>query len=938
MSRQGIDFPPFGPFNRIVWAPLGIYMESGLMDLNWEGTRNPDTYRPAEVQFRSQDSTVFGNINLEIVQEDDPGMEFCSIGTVESVLYETTVSDVYESKTVGCSEKVAEVEMVDPRGPGQDCRWEYVTEYIPREGLNPAAAIYADTVVAEGSSFRTKNRSQVRKICKEREFNLGTAVAPDPENPPYCEQSIIYKKHTQVLFPPSRWSGKMRLYIQTIYGGHAVDYWTTDDSKALVVGLRGASDFDELGNAELGENGGFQNRHVTLGRGIYGLSTDGNFNYFLVSTKTWRINPLVPTALGLKFQKYLNAEYNNIGEARRKAYEAYLLSTCAPTTWVDTNLTGTLSLSQYGAPFDFGFNGNWDGDKYAAVMYSRGDNVLRKTSLVEVAFNISTSGITLALETEEDRKRAALRLQTLWAINDPGTPPPVGITRYWATNAKVLNIKLPTECIEGDVNHGAWYYVVEGTPGPTDVDDAASLNARYGGLPLSSECLTDMGNNVTGGSSVLETGEWLERFNFDKLFKWNFDRQMYEWFPPYDPSFDNPADVPGSGPVHCWYASNGQLQIHRYNIRDTALYDNVNIPAQGICGQGSDYTQTQIRSGSGKHAGWIGNSYNTQIYHSDGVITTSLTKSQGLGELEPLWGGGCGLSICSPATPPPGTGVGDHRFFSQWERWRVGIGTQIQETKNGGASYYSFFLFPRDDCEAIFTGVGYTENGTSVQLKDKYKARTGALISIIGEGAYQDRIREPDSFGWIACGSVYITDVWGQKDVSGGFDAGHYAASLNGSFEYFSYHGSISNTNPNASLPSRKWGPDATDGAPTLTSSSPVNIDDISNESSTEDYADFKGNAWWVGKDGTTIQLASVEDSKREPQAVFNVSGGLKWTAFLQFTLPLPVKFPFVQGLYLNSRQSAMEKLAFITSSSDTKRYPSEWNYDDRFVRPVGNI
>lgn len=188
-------------------------------------------------------------------------------------------------------------------------------------------------------------------------------------------QTIAISKRCQAFFPASLWSGKMRMFVQSIYGSKRTDYTMDVDADT-----RGGLTID---NVE------FQ-PHDTG----YALYTGSNYTYYVLKlTGTVSVSKLELSDQGEKLREWLIDNPQTAEETRR--YEAYLLSTA---TFGDWENVGTIStpVGDRG-PFGYDWHVNWGGDKAHIVLHQLKDG---ETNVWEFAHYSMTMSLFEAEENE----------------------------------------------------------------------------------------------------------------------------------------------------------------------------------------------------------------------------------------------------------------------------------------------------------------------------------------------------------------------------------------------------------------------------------------------------------------------------------------------------------------------------------------------------------
>jgi len=309
------------------------------------------------------------------------------------------LTETRESKALNCDVKTDTITMIDPRGEGKDCTTTY-TPKMPSPPMFTGTSLITqmqyvevqaiNTTIAGGDGRPLEQNflsSGFRDTCIDRK-----AVEKEykGESKIFCPNGILYKKYCQQKFPPSLYTGKLKLYIQSIYGGNYVEYKNEQGSFITML---------YIGPTFIKSVKPTAARTSVLGRGTHILHTDSLGNYYLIATGVWSINPLVPNFQGTLLKRYLKSLDLNSG-VQKDAFEAYILTTCLPTR---NCFAINKPYHHYGAPLDFGWKANWDGTTLAQVAFTTDANNYRVSTLLKV--DISSSGIEQLYEEEIERKK-----------------------------------------------------------------------------------------------------------------------------------------------------------------------------------------------------------------------------------------------------------------------------------------------------------------------------------------------------------------------------------------------------------------------------------------------------------------------------------------------------------------------------------------------------
>lgn len=190
-------------------------------------------------------------------------------------------------------------------------------------------------------------------------------------NDGYCEPDRIFKKKTaNGRCPASKFSGKLRLYVQSLYGSKRDDYrmlvdQTTGavlDPESLIIGAVELRDGEQI-PAEYTLSSQFSKAN--------GLFTTEDYRYYLIEVGSFvRYYPLRLSAPAEKLRSLLIGS-NGVSDADRKRVEAYILST-AVVDKSSAKDSGAVSVT--GKPLYYGWHWSNDGSEGDIVCHSE-DNV-----------------------------------------------------------------------------------------------------------------------------------------------------------------------------------------------------------------------------------------------------------------------------------------------------------------------------------------------------------------------------------------------------------------------------------------------------------------------------------------------------------------------------------------------------------------------------------
>lgn len=202
--------------------------------------------------------------------------------------------------------------------------------------------------------------------CKPSSM-LPEIVTPDPcnvtySNGGYCGLDLLFRKQAMQKAPASLYTGKLRLFIQAMYGSTRSDF-TNDTSKVLLQDQSGkvyANPAD--GRIKLEHSGIGSYWLYTIGPGGYALCYFDGFNLHII--------PLLLTDVAQKFAEALVGHPLANDFKFKTKVEAYLLAYAKPV--YDSSLWTTIPVSGpsvLGDPLSYGWHTNWDGSEAHMVSF-----------------------------------------------------------------------------------------------------------------------------------------------------------------------------------------------------------------------------------------------------------------------------------------------------------------------------------------------------------------------------------------------------------------------------------------------------------------------------------------------------------------------------------------------------------------------------------------
>lgn len=923
---------PFGPFNRIVFEPVGIYLESGFLDLVLKGFFNYESYTPAMIdikkdltpivglmtfQFRKLDASIFGLENL---------CGFEEVKTVQNVCS----TEQRESKALNCATKTNEITMIDPRGEGKECSVIYFPKIPAPKTYDIGTSLgnqmdYVNSLAINGGNTLEDNfiSSGFRDACIDR---AAVEKKYAGEFKIFCPNDILYRKFCQRIFPPSLFSGKLKLYIQSIYGGNYVGYSNEQDGAVSNLKIGPMTTVERV----------TAKRTVTFGRGSHILHTDSLGNYYLINTYSWTINPLVPNFQGILLKRYLRSL--NLPEGKTKdAYEAYILTTCVPT-----RICSAISRPDHthGSPLDFGWKANWQGTTLAQVAHKSNERNYRVSTLLSV--NVSSSGTESLYEDEINRKKANLILQQERKRSDYVQIP--GIYPVYSCSAKIITSEIAPgifdHCFDGDIEDGLWFYDVLGYTQASSPElllqvkeEALEKNKLWGGLPYSELFFDELPSYFDFSLSEGVSHVWIEPLQIDKIFVWDSFFKDYSWNLNCNPLYQREVRCPDSGslgtfPVYCWFDRKDVLQVVNYISRAVNGSDWNTVPPEGLCGPGTDSSLHEefnggIISGFGTEAVSLTSMTGTSTVRQEWNMTVTA------GEWDTCWGGGCG--------PEGGcdNDVGDIQvggvpgcygtFFTSWIKYQHGSGESVTKNLTGMVSHYSCLIIPSDDAEGVYLGIVTTRTENGFTKTDIYNRSLVVAVQESGVVNGFDVVKKatPAAQGWFPCGVLWFAKVWGTApgcapgtpDWVGDCWAGFWIG------------------NPPVDVPARQWGPYGKDTPVVVSKVAPSGL-----LTSTKTVPTFTGHAefksCFIGKDGRKVAVKELERVLTDPEDLFVSGVGF----FYEFLEEIDLHWTYAQtGDIIGSLQT-VQNLKKLRHPFGITTDPKEFPYAPNYTKPVGYI
>ena len=940
-SAQFGTLAPFGMWNRIAQPNETIWLECGMLKYS-SAYFNPQSYVPASYKFDPQYSIYCGALSVEYKFLDTvlgTGYDVRLPSVTKILTTPPTTVFTGESKALGCAVKSDTVTMINPRGEEVTCSYSFVPTFTPPLIPNPTSLgslmTFVDTSTTGGTSGGYVNESCIKPDHLTEDYTT-------KGNKQFCDSSIMEKKFCMSSFPASVCSGKLRLYVQCIYGGTEIKYKLSDGALSVGKTLDG-----EITQAP---------RVAVIGRGTHILFTY-NYHHFLIRTSTFSVNPLVPIGVGHKLKRYLQSSLgSSLSQQQQENIEAYLLSISFPTLSNDSSdgSAAAREVHRHGYPFDFGLNANWSGSQACAVMQTKDDKNYRITTLVDVS--ITCSSIDAILLEEMDRKCESLikDYNVLKGVDFY----PQGINRHYvARDVKVIEVADPTLenpdntkiLIVGDVEDGEWWYFAKAVPGDTQFDSQVKQKNRVeGGLPYTIECLKALSADFSISVSNAPSSSWMEPLNVDKIFVWDPYYGDYEWKLGCNPRQpDNhcpPGMTAGSFPVYAWYTKTGEKVIANYTLRIKANGDQDGYPPEGMCGPGYDSEMYKIYPQGGYVSGFSvntvtttklsGSNYNrhfAEVNIGAGSWLSGATRSD-------IWAATCGCGFCDGTEEPTCCG-GIRTFFTHWVTTRYGDGVFNNEDGEGSTSHFSFLLIPKDDCQALHIGASQFESETASIRHAVYNKCGNAQRCSKIWWTGTPKVVGPDARGWITCFGLYFAKAFYSAGVyeEDGITVRNPDEFATGNWCIF-YPGGTEVGNFKCNF--RKWGPDGPEDE-VVGLVSPWLAGVVSDETKTKFIIRKEISCYYILPTGIGVETAagSTEGQSETSSSDAEIKTILS-NPYTYLLRSLDLRWPYAGCGAIYNSNSTINKSGHLSQiiGAPPGTYPHPWPFGNGFTHPVGYV
>ena len=248
----------------------------------------------------------------------------------------------------------------------------------PLEGEGNVSALNAEIdtpfygqVLTDGQNSKTLTgtlSATVTDLCANTYTNASAI---------YGNSDTVQRKLCQKYVPSSLYSGKLRLYVQAVYGSTRTDYYPTP----LTINPS-ANTFDVVIN-------GYR---LNQGLATSGLFTDSDYNYYLIEAgySSFTFKRLKFSSAARGWLDILATHPDRLDRPFASRVEAYALSTAV----IDpdfTPVTRSTGLSISGTPYAYGFKFNWQGNQAKVVNHrSIGDGTYRGSVItVDIADDLT---------------------------------------------------------------------------------------------------------------------------------------------------------------------------------------------------------------------------------------------------------------------------------------------------------------------------------------------------------------------------------------------------------------------------------------------------------------------------------------------------------------------------------------------------------------------
>lgn len=340
---------------------FGLYLESGFLNLISTGQCTEGAYLPASLHYDPATAAYISSTNTPLQGQ-----------VSKNVLFNQSLSAVHNVE-VATSEQINTAEYIEVTNTAGTTGYAINTDYTAT--INGITALSTGSI-ADGQQLLVDYTKVVTVTPDETPFNgqplidgyESRAVGCDSKSLTitdpcgntyssggYCSASLQPKKDTQKIVPSSMFTGKLRLYVQALYGSLRDDYVRSG------FNLKINADSTDENYPEYTLNRGFTENSW--------LYTAANYDYFLCRFIGAQIQfiKLELSAEGGRFRDILKNHARKNEASFATKLEAYILSTARVTNIGYTvNITGDPIL---GSPLDYGWHAIWDGHKANVVCF-----------------------------------------------------------------------------------------------------------------------------------------------------------------------------------------------------------------------------------------------------------------------------------------------------------------------------------------------------------------------------------------------------------------------------------------------------------------------------------------------------------------------------------------------------------------------------------------
>jgi len=342
------------PFEHLVRVRSGLYLESGFYDLRSSGKCTADAYKPALLQYDSETASYVTGVTTPLQGSVTLVRKFWEVDTAYLVgaritpFSESDLAEIWECVVGGTSGSANPV--WDSATPGNittdgpDVQWQYDPGF---DGGLVEEPFTGEALVEGMDSASVGCETLATEVTDPCGTNWVSQVGPA-----YCP-NVFPKKDAQYKVPSSTYSGKLRLFVQALYGSKRDDYTVYGTSLKV---------------------GGSDNEHPVkiLQKGFSGsgwIYTTDSYDYFYCEWAGASVNfyALDISKEAERFRDTLKLHTNTDYEFVKKV-EAFILST-ANIQKDPTHIVPVTGAAVLGSPLDYGWHTNWKGSEASIVTF-----------------------------------------------------------------------------------------------------------------------------------------------------------------------------------------------------------------------------------------------------------------------------------------------------------------------------------------------------------------------------------------------------------------------------------------------------------------------------------------------------------------------------------------------------------------------------------------